>query len=116
MRDLQHRPDVTLALYDERSDRRATAASRLNVKVFKHLDDALAWSAGGADRFHSARHQGQICGPRLCVRSASLPRSRHVDFTIFRCGWKTAASANLLLQWAVRQITAMVAVSGLPGW
>lgn len=43
LRDLHKRPDITLALYDERADRRAAAQSRFGVKVFARLDEALAW-------------------------------------------------------------------------
>jgi len=43
LRDLSQRKDVTLALYDEREDRRQRAHERFGVKVFAGLDDALAW-------------------------------------------------------------------------
>ena len=43
MRDLHQRKDLELALYDERSDRRAAAQARFGVKLFSSLDDALAW-------------------------------------------------------------------------
>lgn len=42
-RDLHQRPDVSLALYDGRADRRAAAESRFGVKGFAQLDAALAW-------------------------------------------------------------------------
>jgi predicted dehydrogenase len=44
IRALQHRNDITLALHDERADRRAAAAVRFDITVFDRLDDALAWS------------------------------------------------------------------------
>ena len=43
LRDLHQRPDVTVALFDEREDRRQRAHERFGVKVFARLDDALAW-------------------------------------------------------------------------
>jgi len=43
LRDLSRRPDVTLALYDERADRRQRAHERFGVTVFTRLEDALAW-------------------------------------------------------------------------
>ena len=43
MRDLHQRPDLTLALYDEREDRRQRAQERFGLTVFSRLDDALAW-------------------------------------------------------------------------
>jgi len=43
LRDLSRRVDVTLALYDERADRRQRAHERFGVTVFTRLEDALAW-------------------------------------------------------------------------
>jgi predicted dehydrogenase len=43
LRDLHQRADVTLALFDQRADRRAAAQARFGVKVFAQFDDALAW-------------------------------------------------------------------------
>ena len=43
MRDLHQRTDLTLALYDEREDRRQRAQERFGLSVFSRLDDALAW-------------------------------------------------------------------------
>lgn len=46
MRDLHRRPDVSLGLFDERPDRRATAAASFGVKTFASLAEALAWEPG----------------------------------------------------------------------
>ena len=43
LRDLSRRPDVVLALHDQREDRLAEARSRFGVTGFAALDDALAW-------------------------------------------------------------------------
>jgi len=43
MRDLHQRKDLTLAMFDEREDRRQRAAERFGLKVFSGLDEALAW-------------------------------------------------------------------------
>jgi predicted dehydrogenase len=43
MRDLHQRKDLTLALYDEREDRRQRARDRFGLRMFSNLDDALAW-------------------------------------------------------------------------
>lgn len=43
LRDLHQHPDVTLALFDERADRRERAHSRFGVRVFERMEDALAW-------------------------------------------------------------------------
>jgi predicted dehydrogenase len=43
LRDLSRRPDVSLALYDEREDRLARAKGRFGVETFATLADALAW-------------------------------------------------------------------------
>ena len=43
LRDLRERTDVSLALYDEREDRRQRAKERFGITVFSRLEDALAW-------------------------------------------------------------------------
>ena len=43
LRDLSARPDVTLALLDERVDRRDRAHARFGIPTFGHLADAMAW-------------------------------------------------------------------------
>ena len=43
MRDLHQRKDVTLAMYDEREDRRQRAVERFGLTVCSRLEDALAW-------------------------------------------------------------------------
>ena len=43
MRDLHQRKDLSLAMYDEREDRRQRAKERFGITVFSRLDDALAW-------------------------------------------------------------------------
>jgi predicted dehydrogenase len=43
MRDLHQRKDLSLAMYDEREDRRQRAKERFGIPVFSRLDDALAW-------------------------------------------------------------------------
>jgi predicted dehydrogenase len=43
LRDLSNRPDVTLALYDERDDRRERAKDRFAVQTFASLADGLSW-------------------------------------------------------------------------
>ncbi len=43
MRDLHQRKGLTLAMYDERDDRRQRAVDRFGITVFSQLDDALAW-------------------------------------------------------------------------
>ena len=48
MRDLQPRKDITLAMYDEREDRRHRAKEHFGIRVFGTLDEALAW---GPDAF-----------------------------------------------------------------
>lgn len=46
MRDLHQRKDVTLAMYDEREDRRQRVIDRFGIRVFERLDDAIAWEPG----------------------------------------------------------------------
>lgn len=46
LRDLHQHPDVTVALYDERADRRSRALDRFGVKVFATLEEALGWNPG----------------------------------------------------------------------
>jgi predicted dehydrogenase len=43
LRDLYQRQDLTLAMYDEREDRRQRALECFGIPVFSRLDDALAW-------------------------------------------------------------------------
>lgn len=43
LRDLGHRGDIELALFDVREDRRAAAGVRFGINVFPALDAALAW-------------------------------------------------------------------------
>lgn len=43
LRDLSTHPEVKLALFDERPDRRQRARDRFGVEVFSRLEDALAW-------------------------------------------------------------------------
>jgi predicted dehydrogenase len=43
LRDLSARPDVTVALLDERADRRERAHHRFGVKTYAQLADAMAW-------------------------------------------------------------------------
>lgn len=43
LRDLSARKDVTLALLDERADRRARAHDRFGIQTFERVDDALGW-------------------------------------------------------------------------
>jgi predicted dehydrogenase len=43
LRDLSAHQDVTLALLDERADRRDRARDRFGIKTFAELGDALAW-------------------------------------------------------------------------
>jgi predicted dehydrogenase len=48
MRDLHQRKDLTLAMYDEREDRRVRAKERFGIRVFGNMNEALAW---GPDAF-----------------------------------------------------------------
>jgi predicted dehydrogenase len=43
LRDLHGRKDVTVALYDQREDRRARAQARFGVETFGRWEEALAW-------------------------------------------------------------------------
>jgi predicted dehydrogenase len=43
MRDLHQRKDLTVAMYDQREDRRQRAKERFGIHVFESLDAALTW-------------------------------------------------------------------------
>lgn len=43
LRDLSARPDIEIALFDERADRRQRAEDRFKIRTFPRLDDGLAW-------------------------------------------------------------------------
>ncbi|MBI4626350.1 MAG: Gfo/Idh/MocA family oxidoreductase [Verrucomicrobia bacterium] len=43
LRDLHQRKDLSLAMYDEREDRRQRAQERFGLTVFSRFEDALAW-------------------------------------------------------------------------